>query len=291
MSMEKSARPARVIVVGNEKGGSGKSTVAMHIAVALVKARQTVATVDLDARQKSLTHYVENRRAWAGRIGRDLDAPRHLFPDVSAGGEGERCATLADAVEALAENHDFIVIDTPGHDGALSRLAHSMADTLVTPLNDSFVDFDVLATVDPETFAVSGASHYSEMVQEVRRQRLLHDGGAIDWVVMRNRLSMLGTRNKRLVGTALQELAQRLEFRTVEGFAERMIFREFYPRGLTALDDFDEVTLGTRPTLSHATARQEVASLLNSLNLGALVSEAEPPQISTDVSEGDRHAA
>jgi chromosome partitioning protein len=285
--MEKSARPARVIVVGNEKGGSGKSTVAMHVAVALIKARQTVATVDLDARQKSLTRYIENRRAWAQRIGRDLDVPQHLCPDA-AGDESERCTAFADAVEALAADHDFIVIDTPGHDGVLSRLAHSMADTLITPLNDSFVDFDVLGAVDPDSFAVTGISHYATMVQEVRRQRDL-EGRATDWVVMRNRLSMVGTRNKRLVGSALQELSQRLEFRTAEGFAERMIFREFYPRGLTALDDFNEATLGTRPTLSHATARQEVASLVNSLSLGMFMREAEPLQIGADRDE--RHAA
>ena len=287
MSMEKSARPARVIVVGNEKGGSGKSTVAMHVAVALIKARQTVATVDLDARQKSLTRYIENRCTWAQRIGRDLDVPQHLCPDAS-GDESERCTAFADAVETLAANHDFIVIDTPGHDGVLSRLAHSMADTLITPLNDSFVDFDVLGAVDPDSFAVTGISHYATMVQEVRRQRDL-EGRGTDWVVMRNRLSMVGTRNKRLVGSALQELSQRLEFRTAEGFAERMIFREFYPRGLTALDDFNEATLGTRPTLSHATARQEVASLVNSLSLGMFMREMETPQTGADTDE--RHAA
>lgn len=288
MAMEKSVRPARMIVVGNEKGGSGKSTVAMHVAVALIKAGQTVATIDLDARQRSLTHYVDNRRTWSARIGRPLDVPQHLCPAAAGGDESESCTALADAVATLAEHHGFIVVDTPGHDGALSRLAHSIADTLITPLNDSFVDFDVLGTVDPESFAVSDASHYAQMVQEVRRQRSL-EGKSIDWVVMRNRLSMLGTRNKRLVGAALEELAQRLQFRTVEGFAERMIFREFYPRGLTALDDFDEVTLGTRPTMSHATARQEVASLLNSLNLGMFKSDAEAPP--PDANERDRHAA
>jgi chromosome partitioning protein len=139
---------------------------------------------------------------------------------------------------------------------------------LITPLNDSFVDFDVLAAVDPDTFAVAGASHYASMVEEVRRQRRLAGRGPIDWIVLRNRLSMLTTRNKRLVGAALQELAEKLEFRSVEGLAERMIFREFYPRGLTALDDLEEATLGTRPTLSHATARQEVAHLVNALVLG-----------------------
>jgi chromosome partitioning protein len=290
MSMEKSARPARVIVVGNEKGGSGKSTVAMHVAVALMKAQQSVATIDLDVRQRSLTRYVENRRMWRERIGRPLDMPRHLCPDAAAGADSEHCTFLADAVDALAQSHGFIVIDTPGHDGALSRLAHAMADTLITPLNDSFVDFDVLGAVDPDSFAVTGISHYATMVQEVRRQRGL-DGSETDWIVMRNRLSMVSTRNKRLVGTALQELSQRLDFRTADGFAERMIFREFYPRGLTALDDFNEATLGTRPTLSHATARQEVASLVNSLCLGMFMRQPDAPRIGDDASEGDRHAA
>jgi chromosome partitioning protein len=289
MAIEKSARPARMIVVGNEKGGSGKSTVAMHVAVALMKAGRTVATIDLDSRQKSLTHYVDNRRVWGQRIGRELDVPQHVCPDASAGGDGKTCVAFADLIDSLAGQYDFIVIDTPGHDGALSRLAHSMADTLITPLNDSFLDFDVLGTVDPETFAVSDASHYAQMVQEVRRQRSL-EGRSTDWVVMRNRLSMIGTRNKRLVGAALQELSQKLEFRIVDGFAERMIFREFYPRGLTALDDLDEGMLGTRPTMSHATARQEVATLLNSLNLGILGSKAAPlPH--EGVAERDRHAA
>jgi chromosome partitioning protein len=287
--MEQSPRPARVIVVGNEKGGSGKSTVAMHVALALIKAGQTVTTIDLDTRQRSLTHYVENRRAWGQRIGRELDAPQHFCLD-DASSESERSTAFADTVDAVTQHQGFVVIDTPGHDGALSRLAHSMADTLITPLNDSFVDFDVLGTVDPETFAVSDTSHYAKMVQEVRAQRSA-DGRPTDWVVMRNRLSMLGTRNKRLVGAALQELSRMLEFRTVEGFAERMIFREFYPRGLTALDEFNEVTLGTRPTMSHATARQEVASLLNSLNLGMLMQETNTPPPQDAVEEGGRHAA
>jgi chromosome partitioning protein len=60
---------AHVVVLGNEKGGSGKSTIALHVAVALLKAGQRVATIDLDCRQQSFTYYIENRRAWAGRTG------------------------------------------------------------------------------------------------------------------------------------------------------------------------------------------------------------------------------
>lgn len=240
-----------------------------------MKSGASVGTVDLDSRQGSFTHYIENRRSWAERIGRNLGIPTHISLDgnVDSVGADERIVIhkrLTDAVATLAQNSDYIVIDTPGHDSFLLRLAHSIADTLVTPLNDSFVDFDVLASVNPETFAVTDTSHYAQMVEEARSQRQLLDSGTIDWVVLRNRLSTLGTsRNKRNVGAGLQELSQILNFRYVDGLAERMIFREFFPRGLTAVDDIDEITLGTRPTMSHVTARLEMENLLNAVLLTA----------------------
>ena len=181
--------------------------------------------------------------------------------------EAQEFANFSKAISAIEHSHDFVVIDTPGNDTYLMRLAHSMADTLVTPLNDSFVDFDVLATLDPTNFAVTGESHYAEMVREARRQRRLVDGQLTDWIVVRNRLSTLGSRNKRLVGDGLTELSKRMGFRCVDGFAERVVYREFFPRGLTALDDLDEATLGTRPNMSHVTAREEVIALLNALHL------------------------
>jgi chromosome partitioning protein len=264
---------ARVIVVGNEKGGSGKSTVAMHVAIALMKSGERVATIDLDVRQRTFSHYIENRRDWAKRRGRDLSTPDHFcFDDIAdpstADEEATASAVLRDAVETLAGVYDFIILDTPGHDGYMMRLAHAMADTLITPLNDSFVDFDVLGSLDAESFGIIGASHYAKMVQEARDQRRLSGQGSTDWIVLRNRLSMLGSRNKRLMGDSLEQLSQQLDFRCIEGLAERVIFREFYLRGLTALDDLDEGTLGARPTLSHVTARQEVDNLLGALRLG-----------------------
>ena len=266
MSLDKTN--ARIIVVGNEKGGSGKSTVAMHIAVALMKSGRRVATIDLDARQKSFTHYIENRRAWAERGGRDLETPSHICLDANDAATDDRAKALTEAVDRLAPDHDFIVIDTPGHDGPVSRLAHSLADTLITPMNDSFVDFDVLGAVDPETFGVTGTSQYAQMVAEARNQRQRLNQAATDWIVLRNRLSSLGSRNKRMVGEGLQELSRRLDFRCIDGLAERVIFREFYPRGLTALDDLNETTLGTRPTMSHVTARIEIENLLDTMGLG-----------------------
>jgi chromosome partitioning protein len=265
-------RSAHVIVLGNEKGGSGKSTTAMHIAVALLKAGQRVATIDLDSRQKSFTHYVENRRDWTERTGLALELPRHFNVARAEGrsvdaNEAAEFANFAAAITEVEHTHDFVVIDTPGSDSYLMRLAHSMADTLVTPLNDSFVDFDVLGTVDPSTFEVTGASHYAQMVRHARRQRRVVDGGLTDWIVLRNRLALLGSRNKKLVGECLDRLGLRLGFRAAEGFSERVVYREFFPRGLTALDNLDSVTLGMRPNLSHVTARQEVRTLVEALKL------------------------
>ncbi len=270
--IQDSTQSAHVVVLGNEKGGSGKSTTALHIAVALLKAGQRVATIDLDSRQQSFTHYIENRRAWAERARVPLEQPTHYC--VKRGetssvetNEAQEFANFSQAIAAIEHSHDVVVIDTPGNDTYLMRLAHSMADTLVTPLNDSFLDFDVLATLDPTNFGVIGESHYAEMVREARRQRRLVDGRLTDWIVVRNRLSALGSRNKRLVGEGLTELSKRMGFRTVDGFAERVVYREFFPRGLTALDDLDEATLGTRPNMSHVTAREEVIALLNALHL------------------------
>jgi chromosome partitioning protein len=270
--IQESQQSAHVVVLGNEKGGSGKSTTALHIAVALLKAGQRVATIDLDSRQQSFTHYIENRRAWAARARIKLEMPTHYcVPRAETNSldanEAKEFASFAAAISAVEHNHDVVVVDTPGSDTYLMRLAHSMADTLVTPLNDSFVDFDVLGTLDQTNFSVTGESHYANMVREARRQRRLFDGKLTDWIVVRNRLAALGSRNKRLVGDGIAELAKRMGFRSVDGFAERVVYREFFPRGLTALDELDEQTLGIRPNMSHLTAREEVVGLLNSLHL------------------------
>jgi chromosome partitioning protein len=235
---------AHVIVLGNEKGGSGKSTTAMHVAIALLQAGQRVATIDL-ARQKSFTHYVENRRDWAERARIKLEMPVHFCVARGFGLrldeiEAQEFAAFAEAVSAVENSHDFVVIDTPGNDSYLMRLAHSMADTLITPLNDSFVDFNVLGSVDPTTFEVVGVSHYAEMVREARRQRRLVDGGLTNWVIVRNRLSTLGSRNKRLVGEGVSQLARQLGFRATDGFAEAWSIasssRVVSPRSTTSMN-------------------------------------------------------
>ena len=155
---------AHVIVLGNEKGGSGKSTTAMHVAVALLQAGQRVATIDLNSRQRSFTHYVENRRDWADARRRQARPPRHYCVARGFGArldeiEAQEFGAFAEAVSAVESSYDFVVIDTPGSNSYLMRLAHSMADTLITPLNDSFVDFDVLGqSIRPRSSSTASAT-------------------------------------------------------------------------------------------------------------------------------------
>jgi chromosome partitioning protein len=267
-----SRRGAHVVVCGNEKGGSGKSTTAMHIAVALLKSGHKVATVDLDGRQLSLTRYVENRRRWSRTAGVDLPVPQHFSVPPArreslAETEGEEFRQFADGLAEIESQHDFVVIDTPGSDTYLNRLAHRIADTLVTPMNDSFIDFDVLARIDPLSYEIIEHSQYALAVRSARRERRQADAAILDWIVVRNRMSSISSRNEQKIEGCLKNLSMQLGFRMADGISERVVFREFFPIGLTALDDFEEHVLGTKPTLSHLSARQEIRQLLGALRL------------------------
>ena len=267
------AKSAHVIVLGNEKGGSGKSTTAMHLVVALIKSGSRVASVDTDARQRSLTRYIENRARWARRSGLDLELPAHYVVKLGDGEvvreiEAQEFTAYVDIILKIEREFDFVVVDTPASDSYLMRLSHSMADTLITPINDSFVDLDVLGRVDPEGLAVIAPSHYADLVRAAIEQRKRVDGKVTDWVVVRNRISSLFTRNQRNVIKGLQELAAALDFRVADGISERVIFREFFPVGLTAFDTFDKRTFGFEPTMSHIAARNEIRELIGCLGFG-----------------------
>jgi chromosome partitioning protein len=270
-----------VIVLGNEKGGSGKSTTAMHLIVALLKAGHKVGAIDLDARQGTLSRQVENRRTFAQRNDLALELPelrtidRARDADTRADAESQERQALSAAMDDLSACA-FVVIDTPGSDSHLSRLGHTLADTLVTPLNDSFLDLDLLARIDHDAKKILSPSVYSQMVWEQRQARAQAGGRPIDWIVMRNRLSHLDARNKRDVGRLLEQLAKRISFRVAPGFGERVIFRELFPKGLTLLD-LREAGTGVNMTMSHMAARQEVRALLSEIGHGteAALSAAE----------------
>jgi len=260
---------AHVIVLGNEKGGSGKSTCAMHVIVGLLRDGYSVGAIDLDARQATLSNYLAGRAAFSELHKTPLPHPvsravLRAEHDSRAEAETEELARFEAAMSELQQSCDIVVIDCPGADTYLSRLGHSRADTLITPINDSFVDFAMLAKVDADNLDVINPSVYSEMVWEARKQRFSRDRGRIDWIVMRNRLGSSEARNKRDVGTTLEVLAKRIGFRTVKGFGERVIFRELYLQGLTLMD-VREAGVSISLSMSHVTARAEVRGLLNAI--------------------------
>lgn len=271
---------AHIIVIGNEKGGAGKSTVAIHLAIALMRMDKCVGVIDLDVRQSTFSHYLANRRSWCDRKGVELPIPIERRVALSDKrdldeAEAEEKEGWEEALSDLKSRCDFIVVDAPGADTHFSRLAHASADTIITPINDSFVDFDLLAEVDPDTYQVGRPSLYSALVWDCRKQKALSDKTSIDWVVMRNRISMLDARNKRRVGEGLKNLSERVGFRLAPGFAERVIYRELYPLGLTLLDMTQDGS-AVQFTMSHVAARQELRDLLIVLKLPGLKGETIP---------------
>ena len=249
----------------------------MHLVTALARSGHRVGALDLDLRQTSVFRYLENRRNYMHRHRIELPMPNTVLLEASGAdsrveAEDEECARFDAAVRELERTCSHIVIDCPGSYSSYSRLAHAIADTLITPMNDSLVDLDMLAKLDPATSRVLGPSVYSEMVWRARQKRAATGRGPMDWVVLRNRVATIDARNKRRVGAALQSLSDRIGFRLVPGFSERVIFRELFLSGLTLLDlrTDDPASM----TMSNISARQEVRELVRALDLPAMAAAA-----------------
>ena len=254
------------VVFANEKGGSGKSTTAVHTAVALAAAGRRVAAIDLDTRQRTLVRYLENRVASIKRLGVDLPMPRFEVFDPAKNDD------LSGQIARLSEGADILVIDTPGRDDPYAREAILRANTLVTPINDSFVDFDLIGEVDAETFQVRRPSFYSELIWQSRTKAARLTGRGLDWVVLRNRLQHIEAKNMRRVGEALNQLSRRVGFRVIPGLSERVIYRELFPKGLTLLDLQQIGEVG----MSHIAARQELREMIGGFGIPA---RAEAPAL------------
>ena len=252
------------IIFANEKGGTGKSTTAVHTAIALAASGYKVAALDLDERQRTMTRYLENRSATIKREGVTL--PQASYAVL----EGRTVEEFEAAVDQLASNANVIIIDTPGRDDDIAKAAILKADTLVTPMNDSFVDLDLIGQVDPDTYKITRPSFYAELIWNSRQRRAQATGKSVDWVVLRNRLQHIDSHNLRRVGAALDELARRVGYRVIPGLSERVVYRELFPKGLTLLDleHMSDVQIG------HVTARQELREMISGLDVPPLNSSA-----------------
>lgn len=258
----------KVIVIGNEKGGTGKSTLAMHLIVWFLHRRKMVASVDLDGRQGTLTHYIQNRADYADHCGVPLDLPEHVCvaarenptPDQRARDE----ADFSGLIEKLRGENDLIVIDTAGADSYLFRLAHAEADILITPLNDSLIDLDVLAKIDPEKLTVKAPGHYAQSVWQARQKRAAKKMPPLRWFVLRNRLMHVSTHNEKLIWKLLEALGKRIDFAPLSGLGERIVFRELFLKGLT-LWDVGAGKSGGAMSMTHVAARQELRAILQAI--------------------------
>jgi chromosome partitioning protein len=265
-------RRAYIVVFGNEKGGSGKTTTSVHLIAGLMWAGFTVASIDLDGRQRSLTRYLDNRRITMRAENADLPCPNHHVLTASTldsvrAARAEDHQNLAELVATLATTHDFIVVDCPGSDAHLSRAAHRLADTLITPLNDSLLDLDMVVRLDPVGGGFEGAGTYAAMVVEQRRKRLARGGAGMDWILLRNRMAPLSSRNSTMIGDTLNALSRQVGCRIAKGVGERVIYRQLFLRGLTVLDLTAAKSGGDA---GRQAAQAEIRELLDALWLPSL---------------------
>lgn len=271
---------ARIILVGNEKGGAGKSTVSALIATALLYRNLRVAVIDLDLRQQSLSRLLANRRHWLPAAGVSAPVPMEykLAEDTVplADDQATAMARFAEAVAMAARDSDVLVIDTPGADTPVARAAYLQADQVITPMNDSFVDFDVLGEIDSVTLKLLRPSHYAEEVMLARSRRAEH-GRDLDWVVLRNRLAGGDNNNRQQVERALLSLSTEIGFRIGPSLRERVAYREMFPFGLTLADVAAKVKPGMSAGAKLA-AREEVEALLNCLNLPQIEAQQQRPE-------------
>jgi chromosome partitioning protein len=292
-----------VVVIGNQKGGSGKSTFAMHIIVALLKGGKRVASFDLDINQQTLTRYIGNRREWDREHERSLELPDH-YPiseevvsngvrshgldlrrlisrfkktthahndDFNNGSSFSQSTDLSQFVSRLKEigrahNHDFIIIDTPGGVQHISLIAHGMADTLITPINDSFFDLDVLVAMERSDLNPQ-PSGYAKMVWRALDARRQISGRATDWIVVRNRLESFESNNQRQVTRVLDVIQKTLGFRIARGLLERPVYREYFTAGLTVFDGIEEFESAGEFNQANLLARLEIRNLMREIGL------------------------
>lgn len=249
-----------IIVFANEKGGVGKSTLAFHCCVALAHAGQKVAALDLDSRQQSLARGLSNREGTARRLRTDLPQPKF----VTLG--QQTSANLTQEIARIGSDADYVIIDAPGHDTPLARRAIAVADTLVTPVNSSFVDLDLLGQFDPVTLKLNRFGNFSRLVQELREVRDYQNKPPVDWVVVQNRLQHIGSNNQLRVADALADLAPKAGFRMAHGLGERVAYRELFLLGLTLFD------LKLIPELARMQpkAKSEIDTFIAELNLPLL---------------------
>lgn len=262
MTLKIPAHKGHIIVVSNEKGGTGKSTISMHLAINLLQEGYSVAVVDLDGRQGTLSKYIENRKKYCRVRNIDLPtpalftyAPQEDIDLIEASKEN-----INNRIEELSREYDAVIIDTPGTKNYLFEEAHKHADTLITPMSDSLIDLNVMADIDFASSTIGKPGHYANFIWEVKKKMAAENRGYLNWIVVGNKTSTYNSKNKNLVFDYLEKLGKLFGFRFTPGLKDRIIYKELFLVGLTVLD-MQHPKLQLKMTLSHLAAKREVKSI------------------------------
>lgn len=253
---------AHIIVVSNEKGGTGKSTISMHLAIKLMQEGFAVAVIDMDGRQGTLSRYVENRRNFCKTSGINLITPQlvTIAPADDFSQTAEHLKEIEQTVANMKKQYDALIIDTPGNKNYLFDKAHQFADTLITPMSDSLIDLNVLAEIDGMHPDSKKAGHYAQFVWEIKKQLAARGKPLLNWIVVGNKVSSYNSRNKNQVFEYLSNLAKIYGFRVAPNIKDRVIYKELFLQGLTVLDLNCE-HLKHKMSISHIAAKQEIKNL------------------------------
>ena len=262
-------QPGRIIVFSNLKGGTGKSTTALSVIVGLLRQGKSVATLDLDMDQEALTRYLFNRTRFAKLTKLRIGMPEHhRFTQIDPGAENAplsaRLELLNGLVDTLTAENDYVVIDCPSLDNPLTRTVTARADVLTSPVNESFLDIDVIGEVRGTPPTVTRIGPFAEMIGAEMQRRQDEGVYPLEWIVVRNRRNPSASRHTAAIGTVLGELSKTLSFRVTDGFVDRLIFRELFLVGLSILDLRKDDPLIANNS-SHRSAYEEASNLLQSV--------------------------
>ena len=255
-------KKAHIIVISNEKGGTGKSTISMHLAIDLLQQGFKVAAIDLDGRQGTLSKYVENRKKFCRT--HNLVSP---IPSIFTYAPQED-VTLIEAnrenissrINELAKDYDAIIIDTPGTKNYLFEEAHYHADTLITPISDSLIDLNVLADINIDSQTIGRPGHYASFIWDIKKKLASQGHNYLNWIVIGNKTSNYNSKNKNIVFEYLEKLGKLFGFRFTPGLKDRIIYKELFLLGLTVLD-MSHPELKMKMTMSHLAAKREVKTI------------------------------
>lgn len=255
-------KKAHIITISNEKGGTGKSTISMHLAIKLMQEGFSVATFDLDGRQGSLSKYIENRHKYCENHNLILPTPTNIrvTPEDNYYLIPQAREKLAKQIYEAATQYDALILDTPGTKNYLFEEAHKFCDTVITPISDSLMDLNVLADIDFESDKVRQPGHYANFIWDTKKYLAARGKSYLNWIVIGNKLSTYNSKNKANVFSYLEKIAKLYGFRFSHGLRDRVIYKELFLEGLTVLD-MQEESLKMKMTISHLAAKREIKAL------------------------------